>query len=299
MAQEITKIGRFEVSRILGKGAQSEVYLAYDPNLQREVAIKTLHFSGQKNQADSVQSLIQESHIVSQMRHPSIVPIFEAGEHDGDPYLVFEYVEGQTLADLLRTNGALSAIQAVEIMIPVLEAIAHAHQHGVIHRDLKPSNILINADGLPRVMDFGIAERIDNPGNIEALMGTPAYMAPEYINDKVISEKNDIFAAGLVRYERVAGRKAVPGKDIYQIMRHIAAKPIELPPGSEAAIDEELGDIILKATAKNPLDRYASAQEMRNALHAYMLAEENGTAPTGETKQSTLDFLLRRMRHKS
>lgn len=300
MAQDITKIGRFEVTQILGKGAQSEVYLAYDPNLQREVAIKTLHFSGQKNQADSMQSLIQESHIVSQMRHPNIVPIFEAGEHDGDPYLVFEYVEGQTLADLLRTNGALPATQAVEVMIPVLEAIAHAHQHGVIHRDLKPSNILINGDGMPRVMDFGIAARIsDNPAEDSGLTGTPAYMAPEYISDKMISEKNDIFAAGLVLCEIVAGRKAVPGKDIYQIMHHITSKPIALPPGSEAAIDEALGDIILKATAKNPLDRYADAQEMRDALHAYMLAEENEAVPAGGVNQSTLDFLLRRMRHKS
>lgn len=292
-------IGRFEVVRILGKGAQSEVYLAYDPNLQREVAIKTLHFSGQKNQADSIRPLVQESRTVSKMRHPNIVPIFEAGEDDGDPYLVFEYVEGQTLADLLRKNGALPAVQAVEIMIPVLEAIAHAHRHDIIHRDLKPSNILINGDGMPRVMDFGIAERVGNPGDTDALMGTPAYMAPEYISDRAISEKNDIFAVGLILCEIVAGRKAVPGKDIHQIMRHIASKPVELPPGSEAAIDEKLGDIILKAIAKNPLDRYASAQEMRDALHAYMLAVESGAPPAGGSTQSTLDFLLRRMRHKS
>jgi serine/threonine protein kinase len=300
MAQDLKKIGRFEITRILGKGAQSEVYLAYDPNLQREVAIKTLHFSGQKNQADSMQSLIQESLTVSQMRHPNIVPIFEAGEHDGDPYLVFEYVEGQTLADLLKTNGGLSAVQAVEIMIPVLEAIAHAHQHGVIHRDLKPSNILINSDGMARVMDFGIAARIsDNPAEDSGLTGTPAYMAPEYISDKVISEKNDVFAAGLVLCEIITGHKAVPGKDIYQIMHHITSKSIELPPDSEAAIDEKLGDIILKATAKNPLDRYAGALEMRDTLQAYMLAEEKGGAPAGRANQSTLDFLLRRMRHKS
>lgn len=300
MAQDLKKIGRFEITRILGKGAQSEVYLAYDPNLQREVAIKTLHFSGQKNQADSMQSLIQESLTVSQMRHPNIVPIFEAGEHDGDPYLVFEYVEGQTLADLLKTNGGLSAVQAVEIMIPVLEAIAHAHQHGVIHRDLKPSNILINSDGMARVMDFGIAARIsDNPAEDSGLTGTPAYMAPEYISDKVISEKNDVFSAGLVLCEIITGHKVVPGKDIYQIMHHITSKPIELPPDSESAIDEKLGDIILKATAKNPLDRYAGAQEMRDTLQAYMLAGEKGGAPAGRANQSTLDFLLRRMRHKS
>jgi len=299
--QAIKNIGRFEITRILGRGAQSLVYLAYDPNLQREVAIKTLHFSGVADRQDKVQALIQESRTVSQLRHPNIVPIFEAGEHEGDPYLVFEYVEGQTLAELLRKKKALPASEAVEIMISVLEAIAHAHQHGIIHRDLKPSNILIGPEGVPRVMDFGIAARIsDDPAEDSGLSGTPAYMAPEYIQSKAVSEKNDIFAAGLILCEIAAGRKAVPGRDIYQIMNHIASDAIELPPGSETAIDEKLGDIILKALARNPLDRYASAQEMRDALHAYLMAEEQqGAHPSEGSKQSTLDFLLRRMRHKS
>lgn len=300
MEQAKKNIGRFEVIRILGRGAQSVVYLAYDPNLQREVAIKTLHFAKQKDQQDKIQALIQESRTVSKLRHPNIVPIFEAGEHDGDPYLVFEYVEGKTLADLLHEKGAQSAAQAVEIMIPVLEAVTHAHQNGIIHRDLKPSNILISPEGIPRVMDFGIAARIsDNPAEDSGLTGTPAYMAPEYIRSKTVSEKNDIFAAGLILCEIVAGRKAVSGGDIYQVMDRIASEPIGLPPGSETAIDEKLGDIILKALARNPLDRYASAQEMRDALHAYTLAEENSAPPAGGSTQSTLDFLLRRMRHKS
>ncbi|MDP2878518.1 MAG: protein kinase, partial [Sulfuricella sp.] len=301
MNQAIQKIDRFEVIRILGKGAQSVVYLAYDPKLQREVAIKTLHFAEKKNRQSEIQALIQESRTVSKLRHPNLVPIFEAGEYDGDPYLVFEYVEGQTLADLLRERGSLPAAEAVGIIGPVLEAVAHAHQNGIIHRDLKPSNILISPEGIPRVMDFGIAERIsDKPGeHNDVLMGTPAYMAPEYITDRMVSEKNDIFAAGLILCEIVAGRKAVSGGDIYQVMDRIASEPIELPPGSEAAIDEKLGDIILKALARNPLDRYASAQEMRDALHAYTLAGENSAPPTGGSTQSTLDFLLRRMRHKS
>ncbi|MDD5240516.1 MAG: HDOD domain-containing protein [Sulfuricella sp.] len=301
MNQTIKNIGRFEIIRILGKGAQSLVYLAYDPNLQREVAIKALHFPGVADRQDKVQALIQESRTVSQLRHPNIVPIFEAGEHEGDPYLVFEYVEGQTLAKLLQEQGARPAGEAVEVMISVLEAIAHAHQHGIIHRDLKPSNILIGPAGVPRVMDFGIAARIsDDPAEDSGLSGTPSYMAPEYIQSKAISEKNDIFAAGLILCEIVASHKAVPGRDIYQIMDHIASKAIELPSGSEIAIDEKLGDIILKALARNPLDRYASAQEMRDALRSYLMAEEQqGAHPSEGSKQSTLDFLLRRMRHKS
>ena len=300
MNQAIQKIDRFEVTRILGKGAQSVVYLAYDPKLQREVAIKTLHFAEHQDRQNEIQALIQESRTVSKMRHPNLVPIFEAGEYGGDPYLVFEYVEGLTLADLLRESGYLPVNKAIGIIGPVLDAIAHAHHNGVIHRDLKPSNILISPEGIPRVMDFGIAERIsDKPGEHHpVLIGTPAYMAPEYINGRTVSEKNDIFAAGLILYEMVVGHKAVQGGNIYQIMHRIASEPIELPPSSEISIDEKLGDIILKALAKKPLDRYASAEEMGAALHAFMLAGEEASPPSAESKQSTLDFLLRRMRHR-
>ena len=152
------KIGRFEIVRELGRGSQSVVYLAHDPHLQREVAIKTLHFSQPDPQKN--QQLLAEARIVSQLRHPNIVPIFEAGEEGGDIYLVFEYVAGSNLGDYLATGGRLSPVKAIAIMLPVLDAIAHAHSAGIIHRDLKPSNILIDQQGLPRVMDFGIAARV-------------------------------------------------------------------------------------------------------------------------------------------
>ena len=173
------QIGRFEIIRELGRGAQSVVYLARDPHLQREVAIKTLHFA----RADALknQQLLSEARMVSQLRHPNIVPIFEAGEEGGDIYLVFEFVPGQNLRDYLKTNGQLSPVQAIAIVHPVLDAIAHAHAAGIIHRDLKPSNILIDADGTPRVMDFGIAARGESQSNDgEAFMGSPVYMAPEF-----------------------------------------------------------------------------------------------------------------------
>lgn len=300
MEQPLNQIGRFEIKRILGKGAQSVVYLGYDPSLQREVAIKTLHFTDQPDWKEKTHALIQESRTVSKLRHANIVPIFEAGEHAGDPYLVFEYVEGETLAGMLHKEGALAPTEAIGIIGPVLDAISHAHEHGIVHRDLKPSNILINSDGVPRVMDFGIATRSsDDADDPDVLMGTPSYMAPEYINSREISEKNDIFAAGLILGEMILGRKIVSGGNVQQIMQRIASEPVTLPPGSDDVIDEKLGDIILKALAKDPTDRYASAEEMSNALNAYMLAEENGSAPSAGSQQSTLDFLLRRMRHKS
>jgi len=297
----LQNIGRFQVLRILGRGAQSVVYLAYDPQLQREVAIKTMHFAQQEDRDLKIGALIEESHTVSRLQHPSIVPIFEAGEHDSNPYLVFEYVEGKTLASQLKEEGALPVPRAIQIIQQVLDAIAHAHQHQIIHRDLKPSNILISPEGIPRVMDFGIATRISgvaHQGN--ELMGTPAYMSPEYINTREVGIKGDIFATGLILYEMVTGKRAVQGNDIFQILNKIVSGPIFNPAEASEFIDEKLGDIILKALALNPIDRYASAQEMRDALHAYMVMDADGLPILSEqSRRSTVDFLLRRMRHKS
>ncbi len=131
------QIGRFEIVRELGRGAQSVVYLARDPHLEREVAIKTLHFSTPDPRKN--QQLLVEARTVSQMRHPNIVPIFEAGEEDGDLYLVFEFVPGKNLGDTLERNGRLSPVKAITLMQAILDAVAHAHEAGIIHRDLKPS----------------------------------------------------------------------------------------------------------------------------------------------------------------
>ena len=128
------KIGRFEIVRELGRGAQSVVYLARDPHLQREVAIKTLHFSQPDPQKN--QQLLAEARLVSQLRHPNIIPIFEAGEEQGDVYLVFEFVPGKNLGDYLKVSGRLTPVKAIAILHPVLDAIAHAHAAGIIHRDL-------------------------------------------------------------------------------------------------------------------------------------------------------------------
>ncbi|MBK8524328.1 MAG: protein kinase [Betaproteobacteria bacterium] len=289
------KIGRFDILRELGRGAQSVVYLARDPHLQREVAIKTLHFS--RPDPLQNQTLLEEARTVSQMRHPNIVPIFEAGEEGGDLYLVFEYVPGKNLGEYLRDSGALSPVRAISVMQPVLDAIAHAHALGVIHRDLKPTNILINEDGFARVMDFGIAARVESPkqGDTEAFTGTPAYMAPEYLEHHRIDAQTDVFAAGLVFFELLTGQRAVQGNDVFNILRQITTEDIRLP--AEASVDERLSSILYKALERNPERRYASITAMREALDDYLDPEESATSSSGA--QGTIEFLLRRMRHKS
>ncbi|BCB26345.1 hypothetical protein SKTS_12310 [Sulfurimicrobium lacus] len=293
-------IGRFKVLRVLGEGAQSVVYLAEDPHLQREVAIKTVHLAGGEDHLKRTRALIDEARTVSKLQHPNIVPIFEAGEHEGNPYLVFEYVQGSDLSLLIKREGALASQRAVELAIQILDAVAYAHQHNIIHRDLKPSNILINAEGVPRVMDFGIATRISEKAGAEQelmLFGTPGYMAPEYITDKEIGPKLDIFASGMILHQMLTGKPAVQGRDPRDTLRLIVDEPIAPPSARNSQVDEKLDDIVLKALAKDPMSRYDSAQEMKAALQTYLNPETDPIAAT--TNQGTLDFLLRRMRHKS
>jgi serine/threonine protein kinase len=289
-------VGRFEIIRELGRGAQSIVYLARDPHLQRQVAIKTLHFARSDPQQN--RQLLDEARMVSQLRHPNIVPIFEAAEERGDLYLVFQYVPGKNLAEYLALSGALKPARAIAIMQAILDAIAHAHAAGIIHRDLKPSNILIDDDELPRVMDFGIAARNGAlAGDGGQLTGTPAYMAPEYILQRTSSERSDVFSAGLVFYELLTGKRAFPGNDILLVMKQIAGEDIRLPQDSSGQLEERLAHLLYRALARDPQSRYESARQMREALDDYLAPET--LVPSADPRQSTIDFLLRRMRHKS
>jgi serine/threonine protein kinase len=289
------KIGRFEVRGELGRGAQSTVYLGFDPQLQREIAIKTVHFSNPAPEQN--RTLLEEARLVSQLRHPNIVPIYEAGEVDGDLYLVFEYVPGKNLAEFLRGSGALTPVKAVTTLRAILDALGHAHAQSIIHRDLKPSNILLDDNGTPRVMDFGIAARAgESDPALREYSGTPAYMAPEYIERREVGARGDIFAAGLVLYEMLSGQRAVSGDNLFQVMHRIANEDIRLPAGS--VTDERLAGILYKALARDPELRFQSAEQFGEALDEYLDPEE-GSGQPGDSRQSTLDFLLRRMRHKS
>lgn len=288
-------IGRFEIRKTLGRGAQSVVYLGYDPHLQREVALKTLRVAS----ADEGRLLLAEARAVSGLRHPGIVPVFDAGEHRGEPYLVFEYVPGETLAERLR-EGAMSPEEAVCLMLPVLDALAHAHDSGLVHRDLKPGNILLSTDGAPRLMDFGIATRIAapaDPADPRVLAGTPAYMAPEYIDARLVQPSNDIFAAGLVILEMLTGRRAVPDEDAHRALYRLAHTDIRLP--VDAALPDALVDAVHKALARDPARRWQDARQFRRALAQAIGLGGREDDPAQRGMGGTLEFLMRRMRLKT
>jgi serine/threonine protein kinase len=286
-------IGRFEVRRELGRGAQSVVHLAWDPQLEREVALKALHLGPRPGHDNA--SLLAEARAVSRLRHPGIVPVFEAGEDDGDPYLVFEYVPGESLAALLDRRGPLPAGEAVDRLLEVLAALAEAHAQGVIHRDLKPSNVLLDAAGHARVMDFGIARRIEAAGTREGLSGTPGYMAPEYIERREIGPRNDVFAAGVLLIELLAGRPLAREGGVKKILERTCGTPVALPAGSPP-VDEALAAIALRAAALDPLARFADAAEFRLALEAWRQPAEVDTE--ADAKPGAVDFLMRRMKHR-
>lgn len=299
-AQAGGMIGRFRIVKLLGKGNQSEVYLAHDSHLDRQVAIKTLFFAKGADSAAKMQSLLQEARTVSKLTHPNIIPLYDAGEHEGQPYLVFEYVEGQTLADVLRENGPMPTARAAEIASQVLDAIGYAHGQNIVHRDLKPSNIIMDGNGTPRVMDFGIATQVSPDGAKEgALMGTPTYMAPEYVRDQQFGPKSDLFAMGLVLHEMLTGKPAIRGKSVQDVLHKIVNEQVAAPSSANAQVDEKLDDIVRKAVAKDPEARYADAGAMKSALEIYLAPSVGEESEGGAAKQSTLDFLLRRMRVKS
>jgi len=292
------RLGRFRILRRLGQGAQGEVSLAEDTHLGRRVALKTVRVAGgsEAEQVQRVRALLDEARIVCQLGHPNIVPLYDAGEDAGTPYLVFEYVEGETLAAHVRRHGRLAPARAADIAVQVLAGLAYAHQKGVLHRDIKPANVMLGGD-TARVMDFGVALQLDQTDAGRALTGTPAYLAPEYIAGGPFTPAADVFATGMMLYEMLTGSVPVAGDNAWETMQRQLTQALAAPSASAGAVDETLDSIVLRALSKDPAARFASAQAMREALLAWLQPGADSAAP--EDARSTLQFVLRRMRHKS
>jgi serine/threonine protein kinase len=298
-----THIGRFELRRVLGRGAQGVVWQAFDPQLEREVAIKQMRAG--RAEAQAVQRWMTEARAVSRLSHPHIVTLFEADLQGDQPCLVFEYVSGQTLAELIGQRGAMAAAVAVPLMLGVLDGLAHAHAAGVIHRDLKPSNVIVDTQSRARVMDFGLALINRSSSAPVDLVGTTSYMAPEVIRGTAPTAAMDVFSAGLVLYELLTGRPAVAESDPYRALYRLANEDLGLSSDLAEGVDDGLRAIVRRALARDVADRYADAASMRAALSAWLAPADSGAGPDsagskdGADGNGTLDFLLRRMRHKA
>ena len=294
------KLGRFELKRVLGEGAQASVWLGFDARLEREVAVKLMRADAAADPA-AVSQWLQEARSVSRLTHPNIVPVFEADLHEHQPYLVFEYVPGPTLAQHLKARGALPATEAVVMMLGVLDALHAAHGAGVVHRDLKPSNILVDGAGRARVMDFGIAARLHDPGNLDQIVGTPGYMSPEATHGGLPTETMDVFSAGVVLVEMLSGARLIAERDPCRAMHFVASTDLKLPEALSSQVNDALRLLLRRAIERDPVRRWPSAAAFRDALQGWLapVPSADEAEGAGGNSNATLDFLLRRMRHKS
>jgi serine/threonine protein kinase len=290
-----TIIDRFIINQVLGKGSQATVYLATDPDLHRKVAIKSVRLNSGIDHKEGIDSLLAEAQTVSRLQHPNIVSVYDHGVHDQKPFLVLEYIEGQSLRQ--KMGNRLSIEQCIRLIRDILSGVAAAHAEQITHCDIKPENILITKENNAKVTDFGLAILGDaSQKDQKALCGTPQYMAPEYIETRQHKTVSDVFSLGLVFYEMLTAKMAVNGDDVYQILNAIANVDIRLPSTLNSEIDDGLDAFIMKSLEKNPDNRFADASEMLTSFNQYLSL--SGEELNSESNDATVKFLMRRIRHK-
>jgi serine/threonine protein kinase len=294
-------IGRYEVVERIGRGMQGTVFLATDPVLDRPVAIKLLHGDDPLEQTGEHGEPPLEARISSRLRHPNIVSIFDIGTTNGIPYLVFEYVQGQTLRQLLSAHGTLPLERVCALAMPILDAIAHAHDQGVVHLDLSPRNVLIDSDGKPRVMDFGLSQFAHNlQREGDEVKGSLLYMAPEHFQHGTLGTYTDVYALGAMFYQLVCGVTTVDGDSVEHVVKAILNDAVDMSRIPESPFGRAFGEFLQGSQQKNFRMRYRDGAAMRDAL-AQFLSEnpvETRLESASIRSHSTVQFLLRRMQRK-
>ena len=258
---------RYEIIKRLGSGGMADVYLARDTHLGRDVAIKIL-YKRYANDEEFVARFRQEAQSAAGLNHPNIVSIYDRGEAEGSYYIAMEYLEGLSLKDLIAKRGKLKPLEAIGIAGQILQALEFAHEHHVIHRDIKPHNIIINGRGQVKVTDFGIAQAGSTSQMTEtgAIIGTAQYLSPEQAGGKAVEQGSDLYSVGVVLYEMLTGRVPFDGENPVAIaIKHLSDKPVP-PQALVPEIPDNLNTVVIRALAKKPRDRYASAKEFLNDL---------------------------------
>ncbi|MGC9397390.1 MAG: protein kinase domain-containing protein [Anaerolineae bacterium] len=261
-------LGSYQLTEQIGQGGMATVFKAYQPSMDRYVAVKILpsHFT---QDATFVARFTQEARVLARLEHPHILPVYDYGEQEGVTYLVMRYIEAGTLHDLIAERGTLNLREIVRLMGQVGRALGYAHDQGVIHRDIKPSNVLIDPQGNAFLTDFGIAKIVAGTAKFTgtgAVIGTPAYMAPEQGLGKPLDERCDIYALGVMLYEMVTGQVPFDAETPLAVMMKHVYDPLPLPRFFRPDIPEVIERVILKALAKSPEDRFQTALEMVETL---------------------------------
>ena len=265
---------RYEILKTIGEGGMANVYLAHDTILDRDVAIKVLR-GDLANDDKFVRRFQREALSASSLSHPNIVEIYDVGEDDGDYFIVMEYVPGKNLKQLLKRRGSLTVEEVVDIMLQITSAMSVAHDNLIIHRDLKPQNILIMDDGGVKITDFGIAMALNATQltQTNSAMGSVHYFPPEQANGKGATLKSDVYSLGIMMYELLTGELPFRGDNAVEIALKHLKEPIPSIRDTHPLIPQSVENVIIKATAKNPKNRYANANEMHEDLKTVLNRE--------------------------
>ncbi len=288
-------IDRFSIVTMLTTGSWSTTYLAHDPRLKRQVVIVLLTVTAAGETAQYLRRF-DAARVTSKLKHPNIVPVYEAGSFAGQPYLVFEYSQGASLDELLGTKGALPVLRAGMVMSLILRGVAYAHRQGYVHQHLSPSAVRIGPNDSPRLMGFGISSMV---GPHWELAGKVSHPSPEHLSGAGLGPPADIFSLGLIFHEMLTGRPAFDAPTAPELMRQIRFAAAVAPSGINEQVPPGVDAIVLKALAKNPADRYCDALAMKQELDKLLQFDAVGTEPlrSGSASHSTVEFLLRRIRH--
>ena len=259
--------GRYQIIRTIGEGGMANVYLAYDTILERDVAVKILR-GDLANDEKFVKRFQREAKAASSLNHPNIVEMYDVGEDDGNYFIVMEYVNGKTLKTLIKKRGVLSLSETIDIMLQLTSGIACAHDRYIIHRDIKPQNVMILEDGRVKITDFGIAVALNSAEltQTNSVMGSVHYLPPEQANGSGATVKSDIYSLGILMYELLTGKLPFKGENAVEIaikqMKDKIPNIIEQNPN----VTQSVENIVLKACAKNPQNRYETVRDMHEDL---------------------------------
>lgn len=258
---------RYEIEKLIGEGGMANVYLARDTILDRKVAVKVLR--GDLAGDDKfVRRFQREALSASSLSHPNIVEIYDVGEDEGNFYIVMEYIEGKTLKALIKKRGVLTLPETIDIMLQLLDALASAHDSYIIHRDIKPQNIMIKESGLVKITDFGIAMALNNAQltQTNSVMGSVHYLPPEQASGKGSTIRSDIYSLGILMFEMLTGKMPFKGDSAVEIALKHMKEPLPSAKELNPVIPQTVENIILKAAAKNPKNRYRDVREMADDI---------------------------------
>ncbi len=275
MSSTSRQIGRYRIERELGRGAMGVVYAAYDPVVERRVALKTIDFD-RTGAKELVECLKREAKAIGRLEHPNIVTLYDAGETGDTYYLVFQLIEGEPLIGRKSGRDSRTVAETVAIMLQVLAALDYSHRSGVVHRDVKPANIMVTPESDVKLMDFGIARPLGAGMTSSGLItGTPGYMSPEQVLGVAADGRSDIFSAGCLMYELLTGVSPFVGKDLPEIMHKLThSTPAQLP----GSFDATARRAVAKATAREPEDRFQSCAEFAAALRQCLSLPKSDSA---------------------